>query len=200
MPMNPVILGAIIGAVPGTAAATLSTWAALRAGKMNFSQTQLTLATEHQQWLRNKRSKVYVDLLAHAEWLFTRRQKIVHSLSNITDDNRCEVQAILDEYGKPESKALVARADTYAPSDTAEMFGGMVCVIDFAFWTVVYAKIADPSSPQFEIDADVKKVWAYADEGLKALRKLAYRDLQTAQPLNSSRPVTPIGYATASFQ
>ncbi len=187
--VNPVILGAIIGAVPGTAAATLSTWAALRAGKMNLSQTQLTLATEHQQWLRNKRSEVYVDLLTYAEQLFTRRQKVVHSLSDITDDNRCEVQAILDEYGKLESKALVARADTYASSDTAEMFGGMVYLMDFAFWAVVHAKIVDPSSPQFEIDTDVKKIWAYADEGLKALRKLAYRELQTALSLNS--PVRP---------
>jgi hypothetical protein len=89
--MNPVILGAIIGAVPGALAAALGTWAAVRAGKVNLSQTQLTLATEHQQWLRNKRSEVYVDLLAHAEQLFTRRLRIVHRLCDITGDDRREV-------------------------------------------------------------------------------------------------------------
>lgn len=187
--MNPVILGAVIGAVPGTLAAALGTWAAVRSGKVNLSQTQLTLATEHQQWLRDRRSEIYVELLAHAEQLFLRRQTIVYRLGDVTDEDRKKVQAILDEYEKPESRELEAKADAFAPPDTAEMYGGMVRMMDFGFWAVVHLKMNDPACSRFEIDANVKGMLDYADEGLTILRRLAARDLQTA-PLPNPAPQT----------
>ena len=87
--MNPAVLGALIGAVPGTLAAALTTWAAVRAANTGVSQAQLTLVTEHHQWLRDKRSEVYVDLLTHAEQLFTRRHAFISQLQEITNEDGC---------------------------------------------------------------------------------------------------------------
>lgn len=59
--MNPAILGTLIGAVPGTAAAALATWASVRSSKLALEQAQLAWTTEHANWLRDKRSDPYVE-------------------------------------------------------------------------------------------------------------------------------------------
>jgi hypothetical protein len=187
--MDPLILGAIIGAVPGSLAAGLSTWAAVRAGKINLSQTRLTLATEHQQWLRDKRSELYVDLLFHAEQLYLRRQAIICSSREIIEADRQEVVAIVNEYRKNGNRGLVAQADAYAPKDTARAFTGMVCLMDFGFWAMVYAAVDESSYSRFKMDGYIETMLNFANEGLAILRELISRDLQIT-PL--SNPVSSV--------
>src|SRR5262249_43101189 len=59
--MNAAILGALIGAIPGTVAAVLATWASVKSGRFAMEQAQLASSAEHANWLRDKRSDLYVE-------------------------------------------------------------------------------------------------------------------------------------------
>lgn len=54
--MNPIVLGAIIGAVPTVVTAGVAAWAASRVSNR-------TLGADHAKWLREKRADIYVDLI-----------------------------------------------------------------------------------------------------------------------------------------
>lgn len=63
--MNPAIAGALIGAVPGTLAAALATWASIQSSKTNLQQTKLTLVGDHSRWMREKRADSYIEMMAY---------------------------------------------------------------------------------------------------------------------------------------
>ena len=61
--MNPVVQGALIGAIPALMAAALATWAAVRTSRVSLEQTNLTLAVDHARWLHDSRMDLYVKML-----------------------------------------------------------------------------------------------------------------------------------------
>jgi hypothetical protein len=61
--LNPIVLGALIGAIPALLAGALSTWAAVRGGRVSLERTELTLRADHERWLREKRCDLYIEMI-----------------------------------------------------------------------------------------------------------------------------------------
>src|SRR5437660_175493 len=116
--MNPAILGALIGAIPGTLAAGLATWASVRSSGISLQQTRITLAANHDRWLLEKRADVYLDLLQFTQDA-KRRRFVTLEPKEITDKVRNAIQAGIDIYTAPETQLLVARTFAYVSSDTS---------------------------------------------------------------------------------
>jgi hypothetical protein len=120
--VNPVITGALIGAIPGTLAAGLTMWAAIHSNRFNLRQTSLILEAEHDRWLREKRADVYVDILQYARGAEVRRISLQTSLTdplkrtNIINEGR-------ERYWAPETQTIIARANAYASPQVANAFG-----------------------------------------------------------------------------
>lgn len=118
--MNPAILGALIGAIPGTVAAALTTWASVRT--VGLAQTR-----EHGQWLRDRRATVYEELI-----------------STILEMTDCR-DAVL-ETGQPVDPALQA-ADTYIHRETRgdesyrSLMTRMVVYASPAVWNAYYKAV-----------------------------------------------------------
>lgn len=60
--MNPAILGALIGTIPGTLAAGQTAWVSMRSSRVSQEQARLTLKADHDRWLRERRADVYVEM------------------------------------------------------------------------------------------------------------------------------------------
>jgi hypothetical protein len=55
--MNPVVLGALIGAVPVLLASPIATWSAVRSARIGLLATELTLKADHERWLRESAAR-----------------------------------------------------------------------------------------------------------------------------------------------
>ena len=171
--MNPAILGALIGAVPGTLAAALAVWSASRSISANLEQTKLTLAADHKRWLRERRSDVYVDVLRFLREAERRRHFILvpHKLSSET---RLEIAGGFDIYKTPETQELVARTIAFV-SDRANDSFNEAWWADQRVWILAEEEI---KGDDFTINAELKKAMDVADNAFREFIKVARYDLQ----------------------
>ena len=95
--MNPIVLGALIGAIPALLAGALSTWAAVRGGRVSLEQTELTLRADHERWLREKRCDLYIEMIK----LLREDSKIRTALireGEVTDEQRRKILEAAGRY------------------------------------------------------------------------------------------------------
>jgi hypothetical protein len=171
--MNPAIVGALIGAIPGTLAAGLTTWAAVRAGYVNLEQTRQALKADHDRWLREKRADVYVDLLRFVREADRNRFLLLRS-QEATDDIRHSVQARRDVYVTPETQELFAQGAAYA-SDEAYAAFAKTWRSDQKVWRLASKSL---ETGYLDIDHELDEAMADADKKFNDFRLIVRHDLQ----------------------
>jgi hypothetical protein len=177
--MNPAILGALIGAIPGTIAASLTTWTSIRISNANQAQTTLTLTSEHAKWLREKRSEVYVDLLTHVN----KAEIAWNTLSEADGEEKTEAlkTSLLTLYqnrqGATDISNLAARAGSYTATSTSYTYINMVNV-DTDIWFEVREEISS-GNKLFKISPKLASLIDQANIYSNRLNKAAVSDLQT---------------------
>jgi hypothetical protein len=177
--MNPAILGALIGAIPGTIAATLTTWTSVRVSNASQAQTALALTSEHAKWLREKRSEVYVDLLTQV----TNAEVGWNTLSEtkgkeITEDLKERLLKVNRARGSTAEIAnLAARAGSYTATSTSYTFINMIN-LDTDIWAEA-RKMLDSGDEHFFASPDMIGWIAEAQIYVTRLNEMAVSDLQT---------------------
>lgn len=175
--MNPVVLGALIGAIPGTIAAALATWASVRAGKLAAEQVRLAQVTEHATWLRDKRSDVYVEGIRFLHQASVWRQELIRSgaAASLLHD---QVRKILDSYGELPWHDRLARAEAYLPGDASSLYLA-AAEDDWAIWRFVQESLTANDEQDLVITDQLAEDLKRANIAFREFRDLARRDLLT---------------------
>lgn len=177
--MNPAILGALIGAIPGTLAAGLTTWVSIQSNLFNLKQAQLTFSEEHERWLREKRADVYVEILQFTRDAEVRRYRVIGTPDRVNkqltkDEIEHEVENGLDIYWRPDTQQLIARVYAYASDSVGKAFE-KAWNRDLELWSAAKDSIEDGN----QIVGDrLRKKSENAAEANGELAKLIVRDLQ----------------------
>ena len=137
--MNPIVLGALIGAIPALLAGALATWAAVRSGRVSLEQTELTLRAEHERWLREKRIELYVEMLRFVHD-GTGRQGALIRKGKVTEEQKWEVLETMSTYGGEVLHDLAARAIAIASGEVNEAFTDAADAVN-AVWAAILALI-----------------------------------------------------------
>jgi hypothetical protein len=120
--MNPIVLGALIGAIPALLAATLATWAAVRSGRVSLEQTELTLRADHERWLREKRCDLYIEMGKFLHENSSMRRVLIRK-GEVADEQK---QMILEAAGHYDGEAwtdLLVRAAALGSDQVSLAFG-----------------------------------------------------------------------------
>lgn len=181
--MNEAILGAIIGTIPGTLAAILATWTSVKVIRASIFQNQLAVVTEHMQWLRDKRSDVYVEMLT-----FVRESEVNHHLiqsRDVDEEWREATTKVMSHYKTmaPEFVALVARADAYAPGEAGDAFADMFNT-DSQIWQEVY-DIMESGDSHLVVSDELQAKVKFAERCGDKVASLAVHELQEVQEVSS---------------
>lgn len=112
--MNPAILGALIGAIPGTIAAGLATWSSVRSART-------ALTSDHDRWLREKRSDTYLDMLHLISDAQTRRWSVLEP-QEVTEEMKRQINDGYEIYNTDRVSSLIARGWAYASWDAGKAF------------------------------------------------------------------------------
>jgi hypothetical protein len=183
--MNPAIIGALIGAIPGTLAAGLTTWASIKSSQFSLQQTNYTLAAEHDRWLRDKRSDVYVDILKFARNAQVRRYRIMNSRDTriglketvrkeVTAEIKDAIRFGLDSYWAPEVEQIVARTYAYASKEVIAAFQ-QAWGSDLASWSLADDSVEDG---YLLITEELRQRLMNADAERETLVNMIVQDLQ----------------------
>jgi hypothetical protein len=164
--MNPVVLGALIGVIPGTLAAGLATWSSTRSA-------HLALAADHDRWLREKRADVYVDMLQFVREAEMRRHAIFVS-NEVSSDIRHAIQEGYETYRRAETQQLVARIYAYTSNNATAAFF-VVWYSDQGLWRLAEDNIEGKS---LKISDELEQAKEDADKGTKDFYQSARNDLQ----------------------
>lgn len=179
--VNAAILGALIGAVPGTAAAALATWASVRSGRVAVEQAQLAWATDHATWLRDKRSDLYVEGIRFLHETSVLRARLIELG---TDPNLLQQEAarILQSYDEPAWHDRLARAEAYLPDDASSAYLE-AAEGDWRIWRLVRETLSAGDGAEWVITDELTSALQDVRRTTRAFSELARRDLL--------RPVTP---------
>jgi hypothetical protein len=172
--MNSVVLGALIGAMPGTVAAALATWVSIRTGKLTLEREQVAHTVEHAIWLREKRSDVYVEGIRFLHEASVRRANLIKSGMESTL-LRSEVVSILNSYAELSWHDRLARAEAYLPEDASSVYLA-AAEGDWGIWRNVHETVMNTEQRLIVTDGladDLKQ----ANLAFREFRDLARRDL-----------------------
>src|ERR1700733_6739915 len=118
--MNPAILGELIGAVPGSLAAALATWASIRSVNMNLEQTKLTLANDYSRWISEKRADAYVEMLRFLRAAEQKRAEICRMPA--VSDGIETMREATEAYLTSQAVDILAQADPYVSEEAHDSF------------------------------------------------------------------------------
>jgi gas vesicle protein len=164
--MNPVVLGALVGAVPGTVAAGLTTWSAGRSARAS-------LAADYNRWLREKRADTYVDMLKFPRTSQMRRS-VLETPQEITEQKVRELKQMYQIFEADETTGLWARASAYAAPGTAQAFRHS-WETERDVWYLTRDRL-DSKIP--EITANLGQAIRRANDAISHFDKKAHDDLQ----------------------
>lgn len=173
--MNPAISGALIGACPGTAAAALATWASVRSGKLALEQAQLARTTEHANWLRDKRSDLYVEGIRSLHEASVLRARLIKPG---TEGNllREEVRRILQSYGESAWHDRLPRAEAYLPADTSSAYLA-AAEGDWHIWRAIEDSLSTNDETGLVITDELANDLKNVHRATREFSELARRDL-----------------------
>jgi len=171
--MNPAILGALIGALSGTAAAALTAWNSVRISKLN--QTG-----EHAQWLRDRRAALYVELLAYQRVLEARRRKLIKS-----DSPADAVREAIGYAHAPENESeaeLVSRMIAYASKEVWKAYYEATAA-EISVWDVAAEEITRLKATTLVITEKLANAVDEADVKSSNFLNAVHRDMQVLGPV-----------------
>jgi hypothetical protein len=173
--MNPAVLGALIGAVPGTVAAALATWASVRTAKLTAEQAQSAQATEHANWLRDRRSELYVEGIRFLHEASVVRARLIRA-GIPAAALRDEAERILQAYAEPEWHDRIARAEAYAPDDASDAYIA-AAEGDWHIWRSVRETIEADGEAELAMTDELLERLRTVGQATNRFRDLARRDL-----------------------
>jgi hypothetical protein len=173
--MNPAILGALIGAVPGTIAAALATWASVRSSKLAVEQAQLAWVTEHANWLRDKRSDLYVEGISSLHEASVSRARLIKAGAEASL-LREEVGRILQSYSESAWHDRLARAEAYLPDDASSVYLA-AAEGDWHIWRAVQESLSANDEMKLVITDELANDLKDANLATRKFSELARRDL-----------------------
>jgi hypothetical protein len=163
--VNPIVLGAIIGAVPALITAGLAAWAASRVNNR-------TLAAEHSKWLRDKRSDVYVEM---SRALHDAQMSINYIGPKSSPKNLRELAEEGKKFRTEKASDLTARLFAYGTNAAYE-----TCIETWAaerrVWVAVEKELADGDaitlgeSLKKEIDDFQENIWSFLQIVVKEIQ------------------------------
>jgi hypothetical protein len=181
--MNPAIVGALIGAIPGTLAAALATWASIQASRTNLQQTELTLAGDHARWIREKRADIYVEMLQFILEADRQRNLIIYPRADVA-----AVKTVCDDaekkYNSSSMVELFAKAEAYVSKEAANKFN-VAWGADQAVWRSVKKQL---ESETFVVDDELREAMTRAANAANSFSTVASSDLQKAGKELGLRP------------
>lgn len=140
-----------------------------------MEQAQLAIATEHTNWLRDKRSDLYVEGIRSLHEASVLRAGLIKAG---TDASllRDEVARILQSYSESAWHDRLARAEAYLPEDASAVYLS-AAEGDWHMWRAVQASLSASDEMELvltdEIANDLRKV----HQATKDFSELARRDL-----------------------
>jgi hypothetical protein len=168
-------LGALIGAVPGTFAAALATWASVRSSRFALDQAQLAWATEHANWLRDKRGDLYVEgirFLHEASIWRARLIKAGMEGSQFRDD----LERIIQSYSEKAWHDRLARAEAYLPDDASSAYLA-AAEGDWHIWRAVQESLSADDQMGLAITDKLANELENVRQATREFSELARRDL-----------------------
>jgi hypothetical protein len=186
--MNPAVLGALIGAVPGTLAPGLATWASIQSGRTNLEQTKLTLADDYSRWVREKRADSYVEMLRFLRAAELKRAEICDMPATAADveNIRKAVQAYKDTSLSSQAVDVFAKADPYVSKEADDDFRA-AWDASRNFWQLARKQAESGKLDRDELDEEDNRA---TDADMK-FREMARRDLRTSGDLSLPPSATP---------
>jgi hypothetical protein len=164
--MNPAILGALIGAIPGTIAAGLATWSSVRT-------SYVTLAGDHDRWLRERRADTYVELLQ-----FLRNAEVRRAVILIPQEVTAEIQRKIKDgfeiHTTSEMYGLAARAYAYTSDEAFTAFTAALSR-DLEVWQMAQGRV---KARNIEIGNELEQAVEDADKAAHNFILKARIDLQ----------------------
>jgi hypothetical protein len=176
--MNPVVLGALIGAIPALLAAALATWAAVRTSRISIEQTQLTHAADHARWLRDKRCELYVETIKFVSVLSMHREAILAGMSRSVIEDAMTAAILPDD--DPVVIDLMARGDAFASTAAAAAFH-QALTSDSAAWEGLAKELpAAVAEGRLVLTGETHQLFQAADMAERELSSVIRDDLATA--------------------
>jgi hypothetical protein len=174
--MNPIVLGAIIGAVPALIGSALTVWVTRRADTARLRQAELTIAAEHAQWLRDRRSDLYPEMIKFAKGLDDCR---FHAAAGPKADMRTAVGRTLDALEFHVSLPdLMDRVAAFASDYTTATFHNVIDS-DCRFWQAILLGQLEARDDSYDCLPDLS---ARAEDAVAALETAARYDLGLGGP------------------
>jgi hypothetical protein len=119
--MNPIVLGALIGAIPALLGGALATWAAMRSSRISMDQTELTLRADHERWLREKRCDLYVEMIKLLREDSSTRRALIRE-GEVTDEQRRKILEAAGHYRGGDLTELTVRGTAIASDQVSIAF------------------------------------------------------------------------------
>jgi hypothetical protein len=170
--MNPIVLGALIGAIPALLAGALATWAAVRTSRVSLEQTELTLAAEHARWLRDKQAEMYVEMIRFLQQAMLKRT-MVTSKSAVTEDLVREIDEAATSYGRSPLFDLTVQGRAFASSEVNEAFAAAMLADNYVWRALLYAVHAKPPA----MPDDPTRLTEVADKHAREFTDVVRHDL-----------------------
>lgn len=173
--MNPIVLGALIGAIPALLAGALATWAAVRSGRVSLEQTELTLRAEHERWLREKRSELYVEMITFIHQ-GTRSQAALIRKGEVTAGQRSEVMETMSSYGSETLADLAARGIAIASGEVSVAFADAAGAVQDV-WQAVLALLKERPGRAVVLTSEISRLEGLAIKAESEFGGAVRRDL-----------------------
>jgi len=120
--MNSVVLGALIGASPALLAGVLTAWVAMRSAQASREQAELALRADHERWLREKRSDLYVEMIRFLREVSQSQVTLIQK-GKLTDEQRLQILEAAGRFGASRLFAdLAIRGTAIASSQASGAF------------------------------------------------------------------------------
>jgi len=180
--MDPIVEGALIGAVPALLGGALATWAALRASRISLEQTELALAADHARWLRDKRSDIYVEMYKWVTNASMNRSRLIKD-GPVTPDLAYQIATTLDAHISPAFENFGAGTDVLASSSAVAAFR-RAANADKAVWQ----SIIGSKEKEIVLAGPLGRLTGIADTVATGLKAVIREDLESADMRVVRRP------------
>jgi hypothetical protein len=170
--MNPAILGALIGAVPGTIAAALTTWVSIRTA----GQAQIR---ERSQWVRDRRAAVYEELISTVLEMSDRRAEAL-ALGQPVDAalQAADTYIEREDHSNEAYRALISRMIAYASPTVWGAYYDAVTA-ETEVWRVTKKEMAHTNAATVVASSKLAATIINAKNQSKKFWDTAHQDLQT---------------------
>jgi hypothetical protein len=148
----------------------------VRSGRNAVEQTQLAWAAEHANWLRDKRSDLYVEGIRFLHEASVLRARLIEMGGTDGGLLRQEATRIVQSYGERAWHDRLARAEAYLPEDASATYLA-AAEGDWRIWRVVLDSLSASDGRELVITDELGSDLQNVRRATRKFSELARRDL-----------------------